>query len=692
MKTWQECLAEAEFPPTVLVLDFETFYSPECHMGKDAKALSICEYVHDPRFEILGFGLKVLGHRWEGLGTRFIPQPRVQDVMDKLTKEFGKSLHNVTIVSYNAKFDMLILAEKFHLFPPFTVDVMDLTRTFDARMSQKLRDTAPLFGLQNKGETSQFKGQHFGDLDQKALADYCLNDVNLEASLFKHLLPIVVDPKKELFLAAHTLRLYIRPELHFDFDLAVKLRADMQDQIDAAVKDVADCVMQRIGMLETDRAEAQELDCWREIVQPILSGDISFAKLLSGAMPEGERLPTKPGKPSENMIPITGTGRIPAFAKDDDGCKDLLNHKDSMVRTLMTARMAVSSWPGHIGRIDNLVSQAKASWGLVRVPLKYYGCHTGRWSGEESVNLGNLGGSGRGKAVNKLIGQVRHTLHAAPGCMLVLVDSAQIEARNVAWYAGQEDLLTEFRDKGDPYSSLATDLFKTKVWKWKPDDIEEYPGQEKKIAIYRGFGKDAVLGCGFGMGAAKFYARCLANDELRPHFDSGEYTEETTARVVATYRTKYSCIPKFWSAVERAWRVATKFKREETVGPLAFWHKDGTTFMRLPSGRIMRYRHASVDANDNLKWHWGTLWGGSITENIVQATCRDMLRDWIYIAVREEKLCVVHHVYDEIIVQVGENRAEETARVLSGIMQTCPSWAEGMPLGTDVKIKPYYTK
>jgi DNA polymerase len=336
---------------------------------------------------------------------------------------------------------------------------------------------------------------------------------------------------------------------------------------------------------------------------------------------------------------------------------------------------------------------------LVRVPLRYYGAHTGRWSGEEAVNLGNLGGAGRGKEINKLIGQVRHTLRAPPGCVLVLVDSAQVEARNVAWYADQSDLVDEFRNKGDPYSSLASDLFQTKVWKWRKSDVEEYPGQEKRITIYRGFGKDAILGCGYGMGAVKFHTRCLANDELRPHFDSGEYTEETTARVVETYRTKYRRIPEFWSLVERAWRIATKYHGKQIVGALEFWNEDGTTHMRLPSGRVMYYHTACVNARDELFSAscrsptnvMGKLWGGHLTENIVQATCRDALRDWILMA-EENGIHIVLHVYDEMIAVAAEDKAESVMKTMIEIMRTVPSWAEGMPFDAEGKISPYYTK
>ena len=674
MKTWQDQLRDAGYPAPVLVIDFETYYDSEYHLGTGKMALSTVEYVADPRFEIHGFGLQILGHPWESLGRRFVPKPKVKSAFNKLTSTFGTALHNCTVVAKTCKFDLLILAEKFGLYPPFTVDIDDLLRYYDSRMDHRLEAVAPLFGLPAKGDTKQFKGQHFDQIDMAAMAGYCLNDVADETELFKQLLPIVDNPAFEFRLMRHTLGMYLRPRAEFDATLAARIRTDMQGQIDAAVGDVTAWV---------------EAETGRGMTEKQLSGDISFVRLLQTAL-GSEPIPVKPGKPSKNMIPLTGAGMIPAFSKDDDGCKAMLGHKDALVRGLMTARLAVSSWPGHIGRIDKMAAQARASRGLVRVPQKYYGAHTGRWSGEEGVNLANLGGSGRGKAIGKLISEVRHTIRAPAGQTFVLCDAAQIEARNLAWYAGQEDLVQGFRDGTDIYSEFATDLFQVHVW--KPSDEEKQTPEGKRAEIYRGFGKDAILGCGYGMGADKFFTRCLSNEVLRPLFDSGEYNRDFVGRLIKTYRSKFPFICKFWGSVERAWRIATRYKREESIGNLTFWHEDGTTCLRLPSGRVIRYRGARVNAQDDLIYMWGTLWGGSLTENIVQATCRDPLGYWILEIERQLRHTVVHHVYDETITLVPEGNAEDCKKDIEAIMSTGPVWADGMPFKAEGSISKFYKK
>jgi len=692
MRTWQSCLADAGFPSVVLVLDFESYYSADFHLGKDKAALSVVEYVADPRFELHGFGFQVLDHKWSSLGPRFVPQPKIAGAMKKLTEQFGKALHNVTVVMANAKFDALILAEKFGLYPPFVVDVEDLVRYYDAQMETKLAKAGPFFGFAEKGDTGQFKGKHFAEIDLKALAEYTIGDVENEAGLFQKLLPIIDNPKFELALMQHTLGLYIKPKIMYDFALADKLVTEMKKQIDLAVWDATPWIMEQAGFNERDIDDAHQGNCWLEIVTPYLTGDIAFAQLLRAALPSNEPLPTKPGKPTKNMIPITGEGLILALAKNDDGGKALLIHKDSTVRALATAHQAINSWPGHINRVEKMKRQATASGGLLRVPLKYYGAHTGRWSGEHGINLGNLGGSGRGKAINKLIGQMRHTMIAPPGYTFVLCDAAQIEARDLAKDAGQQDLVAGFEAGADIYSDFAADLFQTKVW--KPSDEEKLTPEGKRAEIHRGFGKDAVLGAGYGMGAAKFYQRCLENETLRPLFDSGEYDFALVQRLIDTYRTKYSRVPAFWRAVERAWRLATKYGKTEAVGRFIFWHKDGTTFLQLPSGRILRYRHARVDSDDRLHYVGGNehkdLWGGSITENIVQSTCRDYLGLWILEI--DPIYPVVHHVYDETISLVEIEQAETAKTQIEEIMSRGPEWADDMPFKAEGSISPFYKK
>ncbi|KKK72583.1 hypothetical protein LCGC14_2902410, partial [marine sediment metagenome] len=273
-----------------------------------------------------------------------------------------------------------------------------------------------------------------------------------------------------------------------------------------------------------------------------------------------ETLPSKPGKPGKNMVKLLGkVGVIPALAKTDEGFKQLLNHKDENIRNLMKAKIAIKSWPNWIKRVNSLVAQCKTSGDKLRVPLKFYAAHTGRWGGGEKINIQNLGGRGRGTALHPLIGQVRNLLIAPDGYKLVIADSAQIEARLLAWLAGQDDLLQDFREGKSPYCSLATELFDEEVW--KPTDEEKKTPEGKIMAVRYGFGKDGILGCGYGMGTLKFYTNCRGDDNLRPLFDLGEYDWDFIDDLINLYAnflsfSYHDSISSFSSMMSRRCRIS----------------------------------------------------------------------------------------------------------------------------------------
>ncbi len=140
----------------------------------------------------------------------------------------------------------------------------------------------------------------------------------------------------------------------------------------------------------------------RDNILKIVRSNKLFGEILKDILPEGEKPPVKMGK----------RGNILALAKTDLGFQELLKHEDEKVRDLCSARVAVKGWTNHIKRVENLKAQAHANGGKLAVPLKYYGAHTGRWSGTGGINLQNLGGKGRGKPIHHLIAAVRGLLRA----------------------------------------------------------------------------------------------------------------------------------------------------------------------------------------------------------------------------------------------------------------------------------------
>lgn len=677
---WTDVLKQINWPLETLVIDFETFFDTDYSLSK----ISTVEYITDPRFEFTGLGFEILNHP-KANGPVFIPGPDVPWAIKRLKKLFGKAFHNCTVIAKNCKFDILILLEKFGIHPPFIIDIEDLSRFYDARMSHKLKDLAPMFNLEAKGDTKQFKDQHWEDMDQQAMKEYNLGDIRNETSLLQILLPIFSNPEIEIPLARHTLKMYLTPHFKLDYVLADSLTSQMGRELQKAIK-------------QTGHTTEE------------ISGTLSFTKLLIDATSDGI-IPIKLGKPRKNMIKLLGQpGVVPQLAKTDEGFKQMLNSSDEKVRTLMQAKVASKSWPGHIKRIQSLVAQCKASNDLLRVPLKYYGAHTGRWSGTEKINVQNFGGRGRGAEIHPLIKKMRNMLIAPEGEILAITDSAQIEARILAWIAGQADLTEGFRNGEDIYSVFATRLFGEKVWKPKADEQTE----AAKIAkVRRGFGKDAILGCGYGMGANTFFNRCKENDSLRLLFDSGEYNWDFINGLIKTYRKTYAKIPEFWTNIEKAFKYVIKYPREiatiyipgKTVSfkghilasnnsfnpGFKFWKSGNTVHLQLPSGRVLNYRHACLDKKKTIKYHWGHLWGGAITENVVQAIARDLLGYWILECERRIGPVVLHS-HDEIVCTVDKSVAHGKLNQMIDIFSTGPDWAAGLPLAAEGELTRMYKK
>jgi DNA polymerase len=665
-----QILNKINWPTDILLLDFETYFNQDYCMGKGKKALSIVEYVTDSRFEFTGLGIQINNQK-----SRFIPGPYVSWTIEQLKKKCGKAFHNYTVVAKNNKFDCLILVEKFGIYPPYTIDIEDLSRYYDSRMSQKLSDLCKLFKLPAKGDTKQFKGLYWETMtleQRQAMKEYCLGDIKNEKSLLEILLPMLDNPGFELDLARHTLNLYLNPILNLDNKQAVQIASDMDK---ALSEDLA-----KVAWVLKYRTKA------KPNIPKIMRAKKIFPQILQNVLPKDEVVPMKQGK--NEMIPAT--------AQNDVAFQYLLAHKDEKVRDLCRAKAACSSWPLHQSKVNRMIAQTKCSDGLIRMPLKYYGAHTGRWSGTGGWNPMNLGGKGRGRPIHPLIAAVRGTLVAPDGYTLVIVDSAQIEARELAWVAHQDDLVKGFANGEDIYSEFASELFQAKVW--KPTEEEKKTPEGKEANIRRGFGKDAILGCGFQMGTDTFFDRCRSNDTLRPFFDSGQYDWNFVDKLIKTYRKTYSNIPKFWTEIAKYFRWPTKYPKEKTeyiiseTAKIVFTRSGNVTKMQLPSGRVMNYRHATVSPkDDSIKYLHGHLWGGSITENLIQAICRDLLGYW-WLACEAAGIKIVLQSYDELVGCVPKETAKKDLQTMIDIMCSGPEWSQGLPLAAEGVISDRYCK
>jgi DNA polymerase len=396
------------------------------------------------------------------------------------------------------------------------------------------------------------------------------------------------------------------------------------------------------------------------------------------------------------------------------------------VRAVLEARLATAKISA--GKLQRALASLDAD-GRLREQFVYHGAHTGRWAGR-GVQIQNLPrpderrkglpallqatgdlhafcgllppGVGVPTAVSAL---VRLCLRAAPGKVLVIADFASIEARGVAWCAGEQGLLERFAAGQDVYCDLAGRLFGHAVTRAHE--------RERKV------GKIAILGCGYGMSARKFaeHARSSGVDLAA----SGITAEE----VVEGYRDAYPAIAGrragdgdrvwreggLWRDVETLALAAIVLNESHQAGRCQFSHAGGTLLIRLPSGRLLRYRNARVEARipafydrlglprksrptlvfDSPRQPGESTYGGKLVENVVQAICRDLLVEAM-LACERAGLPVVLHVHDEIVAEVPAAEAEAALRRLAEIMSRPPAWATGFPVEVEAFTAERYFK
>jgi DNA polymerase len=694
---WYGILEAAGWPTDVLVLDFENYFDTEYSMRK----MSTIEYIEDSRYECLGLAALCCQ---PGKETRATFDHDAAGLLDRCQAVYGKNLEGCTVVAQNAKYDVTILVRKYGICPPYVIDLLGLARALYPGYRNNLASICKREDLPAKGDTNQFKGLRWesrvgppqlppttitrkkdkrtwipvpghegwvqewvcGGLDaeqRRALAEYAENDAAQEWAAFKLYLPRLSNPTVELRVMRQTLGLYWYPCIEVDQDLGEELATAMEAKVDEAAESVG--------------------------LTPKRMRSDGFMQDLQVALGD-EPVPTKQGKKKILL----------AIAKEDPGREYLLHHDNPEVRALMEAYIAVKSWPLHSKRVRRIMAQAMAAGGLLPVPLKYMGAHTGRWSGDEKINLQNLSK----RTLIELLLRIRSLLIAPEGMRLVVTDASQIEARVLAWIAEQLDLIEAFA-RGTPiYCQFASEVLNQPVRKATDDDP---PDLVATLTRHRNMGKVGVLGCGYGMGAPRCYD--YARQVYRVDID-----EDTSDAIVKHYRKKNDRIVAFWRELENAMKFVVRYPHETTElsqGRLRLYNDDGTAIIRLPNSRELYYHGMKITKTtwsgsdrlrDQLRYpdplkpgKFNNVWGGVLTENIVQAMSRDILAEAMLLA--DEwggaiGMRVGHHVHDEMIGVCPAEHAERGLEIQVEALRTVPAWAEGCPLDAEGEIKVRYGK
>lgn len=286
-----------------------------------------------------------------------------------------------------------------------------------------------------------------------------------------------------------------------------------------------------------------------------------------------------------------------------------------------------------------------------------------------------------GSVPNTLSELIRTAFIPKDGCRFIVADFSAIEARVLAWLAGEEWVLDEFRGKGKIYEATASRMFHI------PQEtiVKGHSNYE-----YRQKGKQAVLSCGYGggVGALKAMGAKMPEEEMQPLVDS--------------WRAANPHIVQFWYALGNAASEVIERHNSVRVGKVKVYWRDNRLLIRLPSGRDLCYlsprfvtnRFGSrgigyLAASASGKMELQETFGGKIVENCTQSIARDLLAHAMQ-NLEAAGYPIVFHVHDEAVMEVsiGQGSVEEACR----IMAIPPDWAQDLPLRADGEEMEFYRK
>lgn len=602
---------------STITIDFETFYSKTFSLSK----MTTEAYIRSPDFEVIGVGVKLEDN------------PAVW--FSGTHKEIGEFLSqydwaSAKVIAHNMAFDGAILSWHFGIIPKYYIDTLSMARPVtQAKVGGSLAKLAIQYNLGEKGtEVVDALGKRrldFTSADLEQYGNYCKNDVELTYKLFKVLRQY--STSAEMFVIDLMIRMYTDPVLELDKPL---LENHLQEVLHKKQR-----LLSKVEQIAGG---------------PELMSNQQFAEVLKKL---GVEPPTK--------ISLRTNKETYAFGKNDLAFKALLEHEDERVQAVVAARLGVKSTLEQT-RTESFIEIAER--GPLPIMLNYYGAHTGRASGGDKINLQNLP---RG-------GALRHAIKAPEGHILVASDSSQIEARVVAWLAGQDDLVAAFAEGRDIYSEFATSVYGKTVT--KSDKVERFVG------------KTCILGLGYGMGKDKFQTTLkVGQGGIAVDIDMSE-----AERIVNLYRTKYAKIVELWGEAQKALKaMVAGYEYTLGVGVELRCTPEG---IELPNGMWVRYQNLRmVDGQAVYDNRFGStkIYGGKVVENVVQALARIVVFDQMSVIDRkfrqfdtpQRRMRTALTVHDEVVAVVPETIKDKALTLMTKVMRMTPAWAAGLPVACE---------
>lgn len=651
-----------------LLIDLETYSSA------DITKTGAFKYAEAPDFEIL-----LLACAWDDGPVQVIDMTGREPVTDERTAAKAAALASVVAgitdpdtvkVAHNSAFERACLTRYLgrDLPPEEWEDTMILAAMNGLPLSldaagaalelrdQKIREGTALISyfckpckptIANGGRTRN-RPEHAPDKWERFKA-YCKRDVEVEQAIYRRLrsFPVTDFERKVWALDARINERGVR------IDTGLVAAAIAQNEA-FTTKRMAE--MRRLTGLENPNSVAQLKD-WLE------TAGMSADSLNKAAVQELKDKATDPAtrRVLELRQQLGKTSVTKYEAMQNAVCAD------GRVRGLLQYYGAgrTGRWAGRLVQVQNLPQNHLAGLGLVRELVR-----------ERDLETLELCFDSVPDVLSQLI---RTAFVAGEGNIFHVADYSAIEARVIAYLAGEKWRMDVFRSGGDIYCSSASAMFRVPVVK---HGVNGHLRQKGKIA---------ELACGYGGGVGAL--RAFGADKMG-------LTEEEMQDIVTQWRAASPAIPRFWRDAESAAvRAINNPGRTTTVPCGVKYRRDGDALRcRLPSGRILSYWDAKLDTDGSIcfmgqnqttrRWEKTGTWGGKLVENIVQAYARDCLAVAM-VRLAEEGWKICFHVHDEVIVEAPTGTSwEQVAEVMGRPID----WAPGLLLRGDGYSTPFYRK
>lgn len=436
----------------------------------------------------------------------------------------------------------------------------------------------------------------------------------------------------------------------------------------------------------------------RKLVENAVLCDNQYRQMVTARAYELTGL-SNPNSPAQIKGWLAEHG-VEAEKLDKKTVKGLISETDGEVLEVLKLRLLMAKTS--VKKYE-AIERSVCSDGRVHGLLQFYGANrTGRWAGRlvqvQNLPQNHIPDLELARSLVKeqrfedldllydstpevLSELIRTAFVPKPGCRFIVADFSAIEARVLAWFAGEQWRLDTFAEGGDIYCASASKMFGVPVVKHGVNGHLRQKGKIAELAL--GYG--GAVGALTSMGALDMG---LQEEELQP--------------LVSQWRNSNPHITKFWWDVDAAAEKAVKGRTEVVLGNLCFTYRSGILFVTLPSGRKLSYIKPRMTQNrfgreslsyegvgESKKWMRIETYGPKLVENIVQATARDLLAQAM-LRLRNRGFDIVMHIHDEAVLEVPED--------VSGVEEICqimseqPDWATGLPLRADGYECAFYKK